>query len=199
MLADFNWSLPCTWSVNRKKSNTERKDRCKTFRQIFLPAVEPVDRDDQRNGAGGVLRQPKVAHDFLPLEGNVNYLQGRVQKFRVRLKGLERFRVRLLFAGRYGDGPATERVNPPCTNVIRIRFGRIGRLQRSGLVGIAVTHTHESSGPFIWIAGLDRGEGLLYVAGIEADHGIHSILGTMNGFSLDLVKGAFRSLLCGRY
>src|ERR1700722_2359465 len=112
----------------------------------------------------------------------------------MRQKRFERLLVGALLARRRRNRPAAERINPPCPDVVSIGLGRIGFLERLGLVEIAVGHVHETSGPFVFVGGVNTLERLGYVAGIKPDQGILPHLSPPNGFDTNLIDGALAPL-----
>ena len=195
IFTDFDWRLPCARAVHGEKSNAEGKNRREALRQIFLPAVQPVYSDHQRHWSIRILRQAQVADDFFPLERNLNDFEGRVPEACVGQKSLDRFLVRALFTGQMRDRPASEGIKPPGANVVGIRFRRVGFLERLGFIHVAISHpinaAAHSSLSRVWMelkASFTSGR-------VESDERIHSVLGAMNGFGLDLVKRPIGALL----
>src|ERR1700723_54475 len=71
----------------------------------------------------------------------------------------------------------------------------IGFLERLSFVHVAIRYAHKTSRPLIFIASMNRGEGILNIVCIQSDERILAHLSPMHGFGLDLFNRALRVLL----
>src|SRR6202521_4373364 len=88
--AGFDGRLAGAGRVHADEADSIRQDGAEIFGKIFLAAVEAADRQNDRDGAVGVLRQAKIADNLRAFERNVNDFERRVHETSVREKRFER-------------------------------------------------------------------------------------------------------------
>src|SRR5439155_17796520 len=111
--------------VYRQESNSIWKNCGEIFRQVFLPAVQSIDGNDQWHRPLSTLGQSQVSDDLRTFKRNMHDLQRRIEEAGMRAKCLERLGIRTLFPGRGRHWPAAERIQAPGANVIGVSLGRI--------------------------------------------------------------------------
>src|SRR3974390_489014 len=70
-LADLDRVLPSARTIDGQISNAKGKDRAETFCEVFLAAVEAVDRDYEGHRSLCFFGQAQIADDFFALERNL--------------------------------------------------------------------------------------------------------------------------------